>query len=409
MEQSEPSADKVFVGRQPILDADQRIVAYELLFRGAAGSARAEVDDGVRATGRVLVNTFNHLGLERVLGDKRAFINVPADLLERDQLELLPAARVVLEILEDVRPTPAVLARCRALRDQGYRLALDDFSYRPELEPLLALAEFVKLDVRALGLDEAARQARWLHGRGLQLLAEKVETRAEFRACRSAPFGYYQGYFFARPETLSVKRLDPSTLRVMSLFNLVAGGAEPDRIEREFRQDVALSYNLLRYINSAGFGLTHKVQNVRHALVVLGHAKLARWLGLLLMAGAQGEAPNALFRTALTRARLCELLGAERLPAGDHDLLFMTGMFSLLEALLDRPLPEILGSLNLPPTVVEALVGSGGRLAPYLGIALACEVPDRERAEALARPLGIGPAEINAAQIAALGWAEGVG
>ena len=204
-----------------------------------------------------------------------------------------------------------------------------------------------------------------MRGRALKILAEKVETREEFTACRSLPFQYFQGYYFARPETLGMKRIDPSMLRVMKLFNRVIGGAEPGLIEAEFRQDVALAYNLLRFINSAGFGLTHKVHDIKHALVVLGHAKLARWLSLLLLSGARAQAASsALFRTALTRARMTELLGRNRLPPGEHDYLFMTGMFSLLEALLERPLPETLASLNLPPAVAEALLGAAAA-TPY--------------------------------------------
>ena len=312
----------------------------------------------------------------------------------------LPPDKVVLEILEDVMPSAPVLARCRS-RATGYRFALD-ISFTAPSSMLLELADFVRLDIRALGLAEAGRQADLMRGRALKILAEKVETREEFTACRSLPFQYFQGYYFARPETLGMKRIDPSMLRVMKLFNRVIGGAEPGLIEAEFRQDVALAYNLLRFINSAGFGLTHKVHDIKHALVVLGHAKLARWLSLLLLSGARAQAASsALFRTALTRARMTELLGRNRLPPGEHDYLFMTGMFSLLEALLERPLPETLASLNLPPAVAEALLAGRGRYA-LLQIT-PCEIPDTDGRTPTAGPT---QAEINAAELEALGWAE---
>jgi EAL and modified HD-GYP domain-containing signal transduction protein len=403
------SADYAFIGRQPIVNDEQQLVAYELLFRGAQQSAGARVTDGSQATSRLLINAFNNFGVERVLGDKRAFVNVTAHLLESDVVDLLPRERVVLEILEDVAPTPAVVERCRRLREAGYQLALDDFVYRPEYEPLLELAHYVKLDVRALGPAGIAAQVGLSRRHGAWLLAEKVETREEFRACRELSIEYYQGYFFAQPETLSTKRVDPTAQRVIYLFNLVVGDADQKVVEREFRQDVTLSYNLLRYINSVGFGLMNKVRSIQHALVILGRAKLARWLSLLMMSGVQSTVPQALFRTALVRARLTELLGGRRLPPPDHDLLFMLGMFSLLDALLDQPLADVLAALRLPEAVTGALLRNEGKLAPYLQMALACERDDLECLERLAPQHDLKVADISGAHLEALGWAEQVG
>jgi EAL and modified HD-GYP domain-containing signal transduction protein len=410
-----PPADgresEIFIGRQPILNSEQKIFAYELLFRSSAGARAAGVLDGDQATSRLLINTFNNFGVERVLGDKKAFINVTAGLLESDLLELLPADKVVLEVLEDVTPSPTVLERCRALKVKGYQLALDDFRYRAEFEPLLGLASFVKLDVRALKPAELGEHLRLLRGRGLRLIAEKVETRDEFKLLRAQLINYYQGYYFARPETLSMKRMDPGAQQLMQLFNLVIGNAEPGAIENGFRQDVALSYNLLRYINSVGFGLTHKVETIKRALVVLGNAKLARWLTLLLFSHARhnNPAPQALFRVAVTRARLIELLGTSRLGGAHQDYLFMTGMFSLLDAMLDTPLEESLKTLKLPPAVTEALLVGSGPYAPYLELSRACEKPDLARIEALAPSLGLTLADVTRVQMEALGWAEQVG
>lgn len=410
---SAPAGDgggqQIFVGRQPILDADQRLVAYELLFRSSARTAVAGVTDDVLATSRLLINTFNAFGTERVLGDKRAFINVSAELLLSDVLTLLPPERVVLEILETVEPSAAVVARCRALAALGYPLALDDFVYRFELEPLLATAAYVKFDVRALGIDGLAGQLQALRGRRLRFLAEKVETREEFRACRAQGMGLFQGYYFARPETLSTRHIDPVAESVMQLFSLVTSRAEPKMIEIGFRQDVALSYNLLRYINSVGFGLAHRVESIRHALVLLGHTKLARWLTLLMFtATGQNPAPPALFRTALVRARLTELLGSRRLPAAEHDDLFMCGMFSLLDVLLGVPPAEALRHLNLSQPLLAALLRGEGPYAPYLALARACEDEDLAGAELLAGSVGLSAGELLRAQQEALGWAEEV-
>jgi EAL and modified HD-GYP domain-containing signal transduction protein len=400
---------EIFIGRQPILNSDQKLFAYELLFRSSAQAGVAGVTDGVQATSRLVINTFNNFGVERVLGDKKAFINVSAPLLESDLLELLPADKVVLEVLEDVPPTAETVSRCQALRALGYKFALDDFVYKRELESFLSIASFIKFDLRALGVSGLSEQLRLLRGRGISFIVEKVETRSEFDSCRALLINYYQGYYFAKPQTLRMKRMDPSTQQLMHLFSLVSANAEPQVIDANFRQNVALSYNLLRYINSVGFGLMHKVDTIKHALVLLGHAKLARWLTLLMFSSSgSNPAPQALFRTALIRARLTELLGQKRLPAAEHDHLFMCGMFSLLDAMLDTPLVETLKNLSLPDKVSSALLSGQGAYAPYLALSCACEEGDPARLQTLAGPLGLGLDDLSRLQIDAMGWAEEV-
>ena len=404
------SGQDVYIGRQPILSNDQKLFSYELLFRHNATTGSAQVPSDEAATSRLLVNAFSQFGIEQVVGEKRAFVNVSGGMLMSEAIESLPRHKVVLEILETVEPTPEVVERCRNLQAMGYQLALDDFVYRPELEPLLATAAFVKLDIQALGLERTANEVMRLRGRGLRLLAEKVETCEEFRACRAMMFNYYQGYYFARPETLSAKRMDPSVQHVMQVFNLVVGHADQAVIEAAFKQNVALSYGILRYINSVGFGLMHKVETIQRALVVLGHNKLARWLSLLLMSGSSSSnvAPHALFRTALARARLVELLGKHRFPANEHDYLFLTGMFSLLDAMLDKPMADLLTDLSLPDAVHDALLNSAGPYADYLQIAKACEDFRPELIMALAPPLGLDAQAVSQAHMQALAWTEEV-
>jgi EAL and modified HD-GYP domain-containing signal transduction protein len=403
------SSQSLLVGRQPILDRQQKLVAYELLFRSSQPGSNPATVDGVSATSQVLINTFNHIGLSAVLGDKKAFINVSSEFLHKDVIELLPRERVVLEILESVEPTEAVVRRCRALGEAGYELALDDLTDDRPWAMLLPLVRYVKIDLRALAPGALAPLAVRLRGRGPALLAEKVEDVSEFRTCEGLGFEFFQGYYFAKPEVLEARRLDPAVHVALELFNLTIGHADLARIENGFRRDVGLSYSLLRYINSVGMGLSNKVTNVRHALVVLGHAKLARWLSLLLLSIPGGNvAPNALFRTALTRARFAELLAAHRLPGPAQDQLFMTGMFSLLDALLGKPLDEALKQLDLPAETRDALLHQGGPFAPYLRLVLAVEKSDPVAVEAAARGLGLSAAEINAAQVSALAWAEQV-
>jgi EAL and modified HD-GYP domain-containing signal transduction protein len=400
------AAQRIFIGRQPILNSDQAIFAYELLFRDSAEATDAHVLDNDHASSRLIINTFNSLGIKRIFGRKQAFINVSAWLLQSEILELLPADRVVLEILEDVRPTPELVQHCRQLQTRGYQFALDDFVYRPELEPLLALARYVKLDVRALGTHGLAEQMRHVRAHRPTVIAEKVETQAEFRACRALGVDCFQGYYFARPETLSMRRIDPLLQHIIQLFNLILNRAEPEAIEASLRQDIALSFNLIRYINSLGSGLRQKVNSVKQALAALEQTKLARWLSLLLLSDTTRHAPPALFRTALVRARMTELLGMKRLAAGDRDWLFITGMLSLLDVLLSAALPEALKTMRLPEPIHLALVSGQGPYAPYLQIAQACETVDMSRVETLAVPLALTLADVTCAQMEALGWAD---
>lgn len=399
-----------FVGRQPILDQSQQIVAYELLFRDSAHARVAEVTDAVEATSQVLINTFLHFGIDQVLGNKLAFINVSEAMLLGNVLETLPASKVVLEILEDVQPTEAVIRRAGQLREMGFSLALDDFVYKREMEPLIVLASYIKFDVRALGMRVFEDQLRLLRGRGPAFLAEKVETKDEFENCQRQFVTHFQGYYFAKPQTLSTKRLDPAAHNLMQLFGLVTSHAEPRAIEEAFRRDVALSYNLLRHINSAAFGIRKEVESIKHALVILGHDKLARWITLLMYSiSSQSLAPSALYRTALNRARLVELLGEGRLNAVDRDYLFMCGMFSLLDAMLGVPLPQLLESIKLPDPASAALLRNEGPYAPYLALALVCEQGDVTQATALAQTLGLTLADVTRCEIEAMGWVEKVG
>ncbi|MHB8428739.1 MAG: EAL and HDOD domain-containing protein [Acidiferrobacterales bacterium] len=406
--QGAETPSRAFLGRQPILDSKERLIAYELLFRHAEGATGAVIADEVQATSRLLVNTFSHFGIERVLGGKRAFINISAAMIDSGMIEALPSETFVLEILESVRPDGAVVDRCRELRAAGYELALDDFVYREDLEPLLSLATYVKLDVRALGVEGFAEQMKLLRARGLTVIAEKVETREEWRACRDLRVGGYQGYYFARPETLSMSRIDPSVQRLMQLFNLILGEADSALIEQEFKRDVALSFNLLRYINCVGFNLLHRVDSIKHALVVLGRARLARWVSLLLMSHSRGDQPLALYKTALVRARMIELLGRTHLPVAEHDFLFMTGMFSLLDVILGMPLADSLANLTLPQAVTDALLKDCGPYAPYLRLCRASEDPDHTVLSEVFRSAGVEPYEVSVVHLEALAWVEGL-
>jgi EAL and modified HD-GYP domain-containing signal transduction protein len=402
---------QAYIGRQPILDRQQKIIGYELLFRNSREATSAQFGDEIFVGATILVNTLSNMGAAWLLGDKLAFINISTALLESDFLELLPAERVVLEIVETVRPTPELLARCRKLRAKSFRFALDDFELTTATAPFLEVASFIKLDIRELGQEKTVAMINALdgHHHKAKLIAEKVETKDEFRFCRQLGFSYFQGYYFAHPETLSAKTINPAYANVLSLLDRVREKAEIQEIETYFKKDVALSFKLLRYINSAGFGLSCEIESIRHALAILGYKQLYRWLTLLLVTAGEGTTAPALTKTAITRGRLTELLGAGFLEDHEGDNLFIVGVFSLLDVILEMPMEQVLEKLYLPAPINDALLHRQGIYAPFLQLAEACEDANLEKIEKLAGTLQLAPDQINRSHLAALAWVEALG
>lgn len=402
--------DHVFIGRQPIIDKTQKIIGYELLFRRHAESTEAAFTDDMLATSKILANTLSNMGAEWLLGDKLAFINASASMLKSDFLELLPVNRAVLEILENVRPTPELLERCRDLRSQGFRLALDDFELSEETAPWLEVADFIKLDVQKLKAEgKLEAHVRALEKHPGELIAEKVETKQEFQICKDLGISFYQGFYFAHPETLTAKVIHPAYAVVLELLNKVRNNAEVKDIELSFKRDVALSFKLLRYINSVGFGLSCEIQSLRHALAILGYKQLYRWLTLLLVTAGEGNTSSALMKTAITRGRLTELLGKDMLEPADRDNLFIVGVFSLLDAMLEMPLDKVLENLSLPEAISDALLHNQGIYGPFLQLTKECEGGNADKIEMLAFSLQLEPEKINQAHLAALAWVETLG
>lgn len=401
--------DHAFIGRQPILDTKQQIVAYELLFRDSANAKDAVIEDNLKACARVLVNTMSDMGAQWLLGDKLAFINVSEELLHSEFLELLPPQRTVLEVLETVPPSEAVVQRLKELRGQGFQIALDDYVYTPESAPMLQCAQYIKIDVQDHGLDNTAKLFAQLKVLPVKLVAEKVETYEEFEACKKMGFHFFQGYYFAHPETLSAKVINPSYASVLDLLNMVSRDAEVKDVETGFKRDPALSFKLLRYINSVGFGLSCEIQSIRHALTILGTKQLYRWLTLLMVTAGENATAPALMKTAITRGRLTELLGTDYFEKTDRDNLFIVGVFSLLDAMLEMPMAQVLEKVLLPEAVTDALLNREGIYGPFLQLAEACEDADSSRIAELAASLQYDPDKVNDCHIAALAWVENLG
>ncbi len=368
----------VFLGRQPIFGRNLEVFAYELLYRGGAVDT-AEFPDGDCATSRVLVNAFTEIGLDRVVGGRPAFVNLTrAFITGQIPLPAVPD-RLILEVLEDVRSEPAVLAGLRRLAGRGYRIALDDFELCEENNDLVDLAEIVKLDFRSLTEDQLVAHVKELSARGCRLLAEKVETQEEYELCRELGFEYFQGYFLAKPKVLHSRALPSGQATLLALIaRLQSSDCDLDEIAKMVERDVAVSYRVLKHINSSLYGLRFQVQSIRDAVVYLGLYKVRNLVTLFLLA-ALDSTPQALVETAILRGRMCELLG-QATSSKRSDTFFTAGLFSTLDAMLGLPMSRVIDRLPLAEEVSSALLKGEGTLGSALACVLAYERGDWEKA-----------------------------
>jgi EAL and modified HD-GYP domain-containing signal transduction protein len=402
-------SSNAYIARQPIVDNKHRLFAYELLFRHSAHAQSAKIDTDIDAGITVIANALVNMGTEWLLKGKLAFVNMEVSMLMSSFSTLLPPEKVVIEILETVQVTPEVLERLGELKTAGYRFALDDYHYLPESEPLLALASFVKLDVLEHSPSELANMVKVIRKYPVEMIAEKVETPEQFRHCQALGFDYFQGYYFAHPENLVAKIINPVYGTVVQLMEKVRQEADTKELEMLFKKDVALTFKLLRYINSAGFGLSCEVQSIRHAVSILGMQPLYRWLTLLMVTAGGAPTMPTLARTAITRGRLCELIGKGCLSKGDQDNLFIVGVFSLLPAFLEMPMEQVLERIVIPEKLVDALAYRSGIYGPFLSLTEAVESGNYEQLENLASSLMLTPEQVSQAHLQALAWVEQLG
>ena len=406
------SSDSVFLGRQPILDRRQELFAYELLFRNSAANA-ANVSDDLAATASVISHTFGELGVDQALGPYKGFINCDANLLLSDLPELLPPDKIVLEVLETVDITPEIVERCAELKRHGFMLAIDDFTHEVERwRPLLLLTDIVKIDLQQLDRHQLLDTTNTLKGYPLRLLAEKVDSREMADVCRNLGYDYFQGYYFARPAVLGGNKLGQSQAALMRLLALVLQDAETSDLENALKQQPGLAFNLLRLTNSVSTGVRMKITSLRHAITVLGRRQLQRWLQLVIYTNPDSkEFPSPLMHLAATRGRLIELLAA-RIRPGNKEFeghAFLTGIMSLMPALLGIPMENVLQGLPLDNSVVEALTSRNGELGAMLSLAESLEQHDSDNTRLLAQRLALNAGVVNASLTQALAWASNIG
>jgi len=410
------TSEEIFIGRQPIIDRQQQLFAYELLFRSSKQKNSAEVFDNLAATANVIMHAFADLGVEAALGPYKGFINCDENLLLSDMLEALPSDKIVLEVLETVEVTPQIVERCTELKARGFTIALDDFvKFEDKFKPLLDLVEIVKVDILPLQQSELVEATRALKQWPLQLLAEKVDSPEQAKFCYDLGYALFQGYYFAKPAIIAGKKLNLSQLALMQLLGLVLADAEVQQLEKVLKHEPGLTMNLMRLTNSVATGARTKVTSMRHAITVLGRRQLQRWLQILLYtnpAGGQQGVASPLMQLAATRGRLMELLAAKLYP-GDHsmeDHAFMSGIMSLMPALMGTPMEEILRSVNFSGDVHEALESRAGILGTMLSLAEALEGNDIQLCSDLAQQLsGVEVETINSCLTQALTWSSNIG
>ncbi|MDD3598529.1 MAG: HDOD domain-containing protein [Bacillota bacterium] len=396
----------VFIARQPIFDVLQRIQGYELLFRSSDINAFPGIS-GDKASVSVLDTAFMSIGIEQLTGGKRASINFTDELLRQSIPTALPREIVIIEILESVRPDEAVLEACRTLRNKGYTLALDDFKLDGPLGPLAPLADIIKVDFLCTPLEQCKAIATDPELSHASFLAEKVETREVFRDAVEMGYTYFQGYFFAKPEVTSGRSIPPQKLTHMQL---IAEASRPnpdaDRVTDIVSHDLALSYRLLRLVNSAAFGLRTRVSSVRHAILLLGPKEIERWISVLALMNLADGKPDALVTVPVLRGRFAELLAPAAGLGEQSTELFLVGLFSMLDALLDSSMAKALSYLPLAPAITDALLGEPGPFGDILELVKYYEMGDWESASQCGAKLGLEESVIMEAYIEAAKWAN---
>jgi c-di-GMP phosphodiesterase len=372
---------EVFVARQPIFNRRLEVAGYELLFRGGPVS-EALVASSEGATATVVLNSFTEIGLERIVGSHTAWVNVSREFVLSGLARTVPPGLVGLEILEDQVVDDRFINAIRALKSHGYRIALDDFEYGPGAEALLPLVDVVKLDMLKLGREKLAWHVERLRPYGMSLLAEKLENRADHAYCAEIGCDLFQGFFFRQPELVRDRGIAANRL---SLLQVVAALQDPSvdfaALEHLISRDVALSFRLLRYINSAFFGLHCEVRSIGHALALLGVENLRHWATLSVLASIDDKPPE-LTVTALVRARFCELAGLQ-VPSATPGELFTLGLFSVIDALMDAPIVDVLASIPFPQEMREALIAHGGESGELLECVTSLEAADFDQAQAI--------------------------
>ena len=392
------------VARQPIFDKNLNLFGYELLFRGVSGDVISRFDPD-KATSSVLVDGLFSVGMDKVAQGKLAFVNFSRGLLISDLMLSLPKNQIAIEVLESVEPDPDVLVSCETLKELGYTIVLDDFIYRPKLEPLIKLADILKVDVLNSSDEYCAEMPKRFQNSKRLLLAEKVEDYERYRQTVSWGYSLFQGYFFSRPQLLSTDEISPNKLIYFQLLReLQDPFIEAERLEHIIQRDAELTYKIIRYVNSAAFGFKTTIDSLRHAISLVGNQRLKNLTTLILFKVIGHDKPSALATTAIVRGRFAELIALKAGLVDKAGEAFLIGLFSLIEALVDRPMAKVLAELNLNSEITDALLRKPGKLTSVLEIVIAYEQATWEKYDLYLPMIGLREETVGKLYLEALGW-----
>lgn len=349
----------IFIARQPIYNGQLGVVGYELLYR-ASDTDVAKFTNGNEASLQVIINSFINIGIERLVGSSLAFINIPEQLLLNDTLLPMFHEQTVLEIVSSILPTPEAIAGLKRLKARGFKIALDGFVYQPAYRPFLELADFVKLDIESMRRDAINDQLIQLLSYPVLLVAEKVQTQEMYSLCKAYGFRYFQGNFFCHPRTLSEKTMPPNKAVVLALLQQLNDPLlDVSVLEKSLAVDVMLSYKLLRYVNSAAFSMRREIESLKDAIILVGLNTIRNWATLILLGSINTGRPKELIKVAMIRARMCELLAEKQNPAIKPQM-FIIGLLSVLDVIMEVPMENLLDHLALSAPIKFALLKQEG-------------------------------------------------
>ncbi|SEK45837.1 EAL and modified HD-GYP domain-containing signal transduction protein [Colwellia chukchiensis] len=396
-----------YAARQPILDKEKKLFAYELLFRDSIINVFPDVDADEATTKMIEASNFN-LGISEFTGNKSAFINFTLETLVQGYPETLTTEEVVVEVLETIKPGKRLLAICKDLNEKGYTIALDDYIHQPVWRHFYPFIHIIKVDWQDTTIDtiKAVKLAiaDFPH---IKLLAEKVETYDEYNQAVELGFELFQGFFFAKPEMVKTKSLSPSQIAMAELlYETSQKELDLASITSVFERDVTLSYKLLRYANSAIFKRRNEISTIKQALVTLGSAELKRFLGLMFAANINPEKPSELINTAMARAKFCELMSSEVTKPIDSSIAFLTGLLSLIDAIVDEDLASILAKLPLAQEIKDTLLTRKGILAALIILLEFIEHAEWSKTAAVMQKLGLEKEHVIRHYNEAIAWAD---
>ena len=372
--------DDIYIGRQPIYDAKLKVVAYELLFRSGKVSNEANVVDGDSATTNVIINAITEIGMDQLVGPHKAFINLTHNhILQMADLPLPELKnRLVLEILEDIKAEKTIVEAVKKLADDGFTIALDDFIYNESLQPLVDISDIIKIDLMALKEGELEDYVSNLTDGKRKLLAEKIETQEEFEQCKELGFDYYQGYFFSKPQIIKGHSLPANKLAIMKLLaKLQDSESSTEELAQTITQDITMSVRVLRYINSAQFGFGKEVDSIQQAIMMLGRTTIRNLANLVAMSQIEDK-PHELLIISMIRAKMSENIA--HLLKMDKEVCFTTGLFSIIDTLMDQDMEILIEGLPLTENIRAALIRREGELGKILNCVLAYESGDWKNA-----------------------------